>query len=491
MAALLIGTSAPAHDGSHEQCYLSPPPPNSEGPPEDEGYWEDVVDIGIQAIHSIHLPLSGKLLIWGYNHGQRTSAPGIILDPESGAIENIMVGSPAFCAGHSHLPDGRIFISGGRNSRGIGTVFDPFLETWSPVQLYGERFYPTHTSLSDGRVFISGGTGRRSGNPEIFDPVTNTTTPVACTQLPNGFRCGSASLRMHWYPRMALGEDDNLLFLPANRPLYAATFDAANNAWVSHENGGDPRGRWIPAPTVYYAEGRALKAGADSYGSHNKATTNASVVEFDDIFNPTERAVAPMEYARNRNTLTLLADGKVLATGGRRDAPCAEGDPNVYNAELWDPATETWETLGAMQNTRVYHSTAILLRDGSVFSAGGEPKQHTSQIFRPPYLFHGPRPVISSAPAEIDYATSFEVLTPDAASVQAVNLLRLGAVTHAYDQSQRFVPLTFTAQVDRVVVDGPEEPYDAPAGYYMLFLISDQGVPSIAEYVRVRESIWW
>jgi len=77
------------------------------------------------------------------------------------------------------------------------------------------------------------------------------------------------------------------------------------------------------------------------------------------------------------------------------------------------------------------------------------------------------------------------VFTPDAASIQAVNLLRPGAVTHAYDQSQRFVPLTFTALVDRLVVDSPDEAYEAPPGFYLLFLISNQGVPSVAEYVQI------
>ena len=484
---MLVAQGAGAHDGNHQQCYSNPPPRNAEGPPEDEGFWEDVVDLGVQAIHAIHLPVSGKILIWGYNHAQRTSAPGLIYDPATGATESIQVGTAAFCAGHSHLPDGRIFISGGLNSGGLGTIFDPFTETFgAPIPLYGKRFYPTHTSLSDGRVFISAGTGSRSSFPEIFDPTTETTAPVGCIDLGDGrYRCDQTRLRLHYYPRVALGEDDNLLMLPASRPLLAYTFDFANNLWVPHPNADDARGRWRPAPAVYYAEGRALRAGSDTYASSNTAVGLTTVVEFDDIFNPIERTVAPMAYARNRNTLTLLADGKVLATGGKRKAPCTAGDPYVYHPELWDPVTEQWETLGPMQNTRVYHSSAILLRDGSVLSAGGETKQTTSQIFRPPYLFRGPRPTVTSAPSQIAYSETFEVLTPDAGSIQAVNLVRPGAVTHAYDQSQRFVPLAFTAEADRVVVTSPWAPYDAPPGYYMLFLISNQGVPSVAEYVKV------
>ncbi len=510
-AVMLVAHDAWAHLGEHPRshpaarkprgrvvanqvdCFSDPPPRNSEGPPEQMGFWEEVVDLGAQAIHAIHLPLSGKLLIWGYNHSQRTSAPGIILDPATGATTDIQVGTAAFCAGHSHLPDGRIFISGGLNSGGLGTIFDPFTETFSaPIPLYGRRFYPTHTSLSDGRVFISAGTGSRSAFPEIFDPATETATPVGCIDLGNGkYNCDQTRLRLHYYPRVAIDEDDNLLMLPASRFMPAYTFNFAQNLWVTHLNPDDSRGRWRPAPAVYYAEGKALRAASDTYASSNTAVSLTTVVEFYDIFNPTERTVAPMAYARNRATLTLLADGKVLATGGKRKAPCVGGTAYVYHPEIWDPATEQWQTLGAMQNHRVYHSSAILLRDGSVLSAGGETKQTTSQIFHPPYLYWGPRPTITSAPGEIDYATTFDVFTPDPASIQAVNLLRPGAVTHAYDQSQRFVPLSFTAAADRVVVNAPEEPYDAPPGYYMLFLISNQGVPSIAEYVRVMPAPWW
>jgi hypothetical protein len=493
LGLLVLADSARAHDDHHPQCYSEAPPPNSEGPPEEEGFWEPVVDIGITAIHAIHLPNSGELLLWGYNHGQKTSAPGLVYDPETDARQTISVGTAAFCAGHSHLADGRVFISGGQGGGGLGTIFDPVTETFSvPVPLYGTRFYPTHTVLSDGRVFISGGTGARSNIPEIFDPETNTTEPLGCLLLPTGkYKCGKETrMKLHYYPRAVLGEDDNILMLPASRPFLAHTFDYAQSVWVSHEHPDDSKGRWRPAPAVYYAENRVLRAGSDTYASSSSAVGVTTVVETDDVFAPVERTTAPMAYARNRTTLTLLADGKVLATGGKRDVPCAAGDPHVYHPELWDPATETWETLGPMQEKRVYHSVAILLRDGSVFSAGGEARQTTSQIFRPPYLFLGPRPTITSAPAQLEYDTTFDVFSPEATSVQAVNLVRLGAVTHAYDQSQRFVPLEFTAEPGRLIVESPWEPYDAPPGYYMLFLISDQGVPSVAEYVQMLPT-WW
>jgi hypothetical protein len=241
------------------------------------------------------------------------------------------------------------------------------------------------------------------------------------------------------------------------------------------------------APAAYFTTGKFLRAGKDTYHrGQDAATATTTVIDFNNLANVIYRDIAPMAYARNRNTLTLLADGTVLTTGGDRNAPCQGGDTNVYNAELWDPATETWTTLGAMQVRRVYHSTALLLRDGSVLSAGGD-FDPTSQIFRPPYLFRGPRPTITAAPAVVTYGTTFTVDTPEAASITQVTLLHLGSVTHAYDQSQRFDRLPFTVGPgpNQLTVTAPLDGYEAPPGYHMLFLVSDQGVPSIAEYVRV------
>lgn len=69
--------------------------------------------------------------------------------------------------------------------------------------------------------------------------------------------------------------------------------------------------------------------------------------------------------------------------------------------ELWDPATDRWRTGPAQQEFRAYHSTAVLLPDGRVLSAGddvntssdpvtGQPRNgnlaDTAEIYSPPYL---------------------------------------------------------------------------------------------------------
>jgi hypothetical protein len=198
----------------------------------------------------------------------------------------------------------------------------------------------------------------------------------------------------------------------------------------------------------------------------------------------------------------LLADGSVLAVGGGplrlggEDAPIDRRAVPVLPPERYDPGTGAWSVLAPGQRGRTYHSTALLLPDARVLVAGGDVElatqpppaglvAHTAEVFSPPYLFLGPRPALASAPAHVGYASAFEVATPDAGGVGRVALVRLGSVTHSVNFDQRYVDLPFAAVGAMLQVAGPAGPAQAPPGPYMLFLVSQQGVPSVAAMVQV------
>ena len=110
--------------------------------------------------------------------------------------------------------------------------------------------------------------------------------------------------------------------------------------------------------------------------------------------------------------------------------------------------------------------------------------QTRAEVFSPPYLFKGARPSITAAPDLVQYGSAFEVQTPDAASIASVSLIRPGAVTHAFDEDQRFLSLSFTAGAGSLTILAPANANLAPPGYYMLFLVNSAGVPSVASFLH-------
>jgi len=242
--------------------------------------------------------------------------------------------------------------------------------------------------------------------------------------------------------------------------------------------------------SVMYRPGLVMKSGL----GRNVDFSSANAVKTTYVIDMTQpspawRQTASMAFARTQHNLTVLPDGTVLGTGGGGVSDVFNTGAAVLAAELWSPTTETWTTMAAMQVPRLYHSTALLLPDGRVLSAGGGRfgiDQPSAEIYSPPYLFKGPRPTITSAPTQVAYGASFTVQTPDAATVSAVSLIRSGSVTHAINMDQRFLSLTFQAGSGALTVHAPANGNQAPPGSYMLFLLDGNGVPSVAKILRIQ-----
>ena len=108
------------------------------------------------------------------------------------------------------------------------------------------------------------------------------------------------------------------------------------------------------------------------------------------------------------------------------------------------------------------------------------------EIFSPPYLFRGPRPTIVNAPVECKYGTTLSIQSPNAGALRFVSLVRNCITTHSYDTNQRLVDAKITSQQNGVVkVELTDNPNLAPTGWYMLFLVSNTGVPSVAHWIHL------
>jgi hypothetical protein len=197
-----------------------------------------------------------------------------------------------------------------------------------------------------------------------------------------------------------------------------------------------------------------------------------------------------LSVARVWGNATVLPDGQVLVTGGG-------GGTAAKKAEIWNPNTEQWTVGAAGSKPRRYHSIALLLPDASVLVGGGgaSPGQvnyFVSEIYYPPYLYNATgggfatRPVIQSAPATLSPGVDFSIQISGAGTIDRVTLVQTGAATHAVNSQQRFVELPFTSGSNTLFVQMHDQATDVPPGYYLLFVIKSNGVPSVGKIVRIN-----
>jgi Concanavalin A-like lectin/glucanases superfamily/Domain of unknown function (DUF1929)/IPT/TIG domain/Bacterial Ig domain len=457
--------------------------------PQQIGQWSAVMTWPIVAVHAMLLP-TGNVLGWTdytTNQGAQIWRPATnTFTPKTYDTVSL------FCSGHAYMADGRLMIAGGivglTDDLGPqnGTIFDPVTETWSQGALMKVgRYYPTTTTLPDGRILVQGGTTTCvscvADIPEIYDPVANFWTPLA----------QSARMAFQYYPHVFVLPDGRIIVAGEDdRAISTRVLDLNTQTWTTI----DPR-ILDGHSSAMYQPGKIIKAGtatADNPGLPSAPTTY--VLDMTQS-SPAWQQTASMAFPRSFLNLTVLPDGQVLATGGGTTTDPANFAVAVYEAELWSPISKTWSTMARSKTPRLYHSTALLMPDATVLVAGGGRQNGRSQpdpadqlnaeIFSPPYLFKGPRPVISSAPSVIAYNQAFSVASPDASRIGSVSLIALGAVTHAFNQNQRFVPLAFEVVGGSLNVHAPVDGNTAPPGPYMLFLVDTTGVPSVAAMVRL------
>ena len=464
------------------------------------GHWSEVVCWPIVAIHAVSLP-DGRVMLWPGDegpHGSRDGDDPHAWDPATGVIEPLArAGFDIFCSGHALTADGQVFVAGGHVVEAVGlpraSLYDPIGATWTHLpDMNAGRWYPTVTTLANGDLLVvAGSIDENTPNeiPQIWPAGGGPWRDLT------GAAIGGLDLPSY-YPWM---------FVAPNGRVFCAGRE--QSTWYLDTRG---TGSWTPVvpnhfgrrdygSAVMYEPGKVLIVG----GSLREAgdplslvpTATAEVIDLG-ASDPAWRYVTPMALARRQLNATLLPDGTVLATGGSSSPGFNDGTAPALSAEQWDPATEGWTTLAAMQVPRLYHSTALLLHDGRVLCAGGglPPaagdgfNHQDAQIFSPPYLFKGPRPVISSAPSTVSYGEAFLIETPEAAGIAAVHWIRLSSVTHAFNENQRMNRLRFSVTRAGLFATAPQDSNLCPPGHYLLFILSTDGVPSVGRVVRVERS---
>jgi Galactose oxidase-like, Early set domain/Fibronectin type III domain/Glyoxal oxidase N-terminus len=435
----------------------------------------------IEAIHA-HLLPTGKVLLW--TRGERSQ----LWNPATNAVTPAATsGANIFCSGHAFLGNGQLLVAGGHVTSFVGLpnayTYDVFNNTWTRLpDMNNGRWYPTSTTLPNGDVLVISGTidSNRNTNvePQVWENATGSWRNLS-----------TAHLALPFYPFM---------FVAPNGKVFCAGPDQATRYldatgtgdWSSVASNHYGTRKWGSAVT--YGDGKVLIMGGSPCGFYatNCTTYPTETAEIIDLNSPTptwQYTGSMVTGGRKLHNATLLADGKVFVSGGDRGI----GDPNnqtvdpAYECELWDPATGTWTAMASLTKKRSYHSIALLLPDGRVLSAGGDSGGTSAEVYSPPYLFHGSRPSITSAPASVAYGESFFVGTPDAGSISKVTLIALSSVTHGFSMGQRISRPMFSQANGGLDVTAPSNPNKTPPGYYMLFILNSDGVPSVAKIVQI------
>ncbi len=407
-----------------------------------------------------------------------------------------------FCSGHAFLSDGRLLVVGGGGGGPSGVnrawKFDPETKIWAKAagDMTHARWYPTVVTMSDERRVLAVGGSPSIGTAEVYDELTDTFTLITGPEADREFPQLYPGLHLLpggeiFYTRTGFGSAGPGPGGP-NDPLPASAYfnytAPSAGEWVELSNKMEfvdrVRGMSVLLLDTCEPAVRVLVIG----GGAAPGNETAEIVTLSAL-NPAWEPpmIIPGGSGRNNVNAVLLPDSTVLVAGGTADpsVPCA----------LFDPSTNTWSEMDAVNYRKQYHSVAVLLPSGKVMATGGSNYgggSNVIEIFSPPYLFKpdgspAGRPVIDSAPDIVHHSGgAFVIESPDATNIERVVFVRPMAVTHQTDSEQRVIQMSFTRSGTSLMVTVPDSDYPhgtAPRGCYMLFILDEEGIPSEGRFV--------
>jgi hypothetical protein len=386
----------------------------------------------------------------------------------------------------------------------------------------GGRWYPTLVTLASGDVLaLSGHPGKDDLEHTNFIPEAFTPAPApkgGWHQL--GSYANASERQMFlghettYYPRAHLLPTGDLLLASPVASGKTVTLSVGTAPWsgtfhpVCHfgPGGDDAYGGWSESSvllpllhTEHYRPRVLLSGGERAWMLDLRGWRPGSTPEDQLAWRPTAPRGLAGSPRRMHGNLVLLPTGEVLATGGVATVPAPEGplaldSTAVLEQEIYDPVANRWSALTDPDERaavpRNYHSVALLMRDGRVWTAGsdhdagrgtgpGGAAELRIEIYEPWYHRMPNRPEILAAPDRWVTGQQFQVRTTQATDIVRVAMVRCGSCTHAFNSDQRYVTLRFDyTGSDELIVEAPPNGNVAPSGMWFLYTINSQGLPS-------------
>ncbi|GJL75335.1 galactose oxidase-like domain-containing protein [Nitrosomonas sp.] len=454
-----------------------------------EGEWIEIPGAPeVTMMHSMPLPNTTKMLYWGYTNEDQSRifdwATDTYSQPANQPADlpgHNLNSSNLWSGEHAFFDDasGTLIAHGGLTAgQQKSFLFDPTTETWSAVTDTADaRFYSTTLTLADGKILTLYGSASKS--IEVYDPAAGTwSAPLVMPPAMNH----------HVYYPWTFLQPDGKLFIagphdPSNR------FDW-NNAAATLEtfpaiNGNRSTGGEKGTAVMLMLRPPNYKPEVVIIGGNTPATEQtAEIIDLSQaapVWQSLPNLNEPRPFQVNS---ILLPDGRVFVAGGVSNG--LDGGPS----EIYDPSNpgDGWKLGPTMQHTRGYHSSMVMMPDGSLVfggdpQVGGVPTNH--ERFYPGY-FEVVRPAISNSPAIINFGAGFTIDTPDAANISEVILMAAGAVTHGFNMTQRGVECVINgAGIASIDVIAPPNGNIAPPGWWILFILNANRIPSEGRWIRL------
>jgi Domain of unknown function (DUF1929)/Carbohydrate binding module (family 6) len=496
---------------------------------------------GRMPIHAALMP-NGKVFTWGGGNNNNGGGLYAVFDPTQGQnvpTFNYYPTTTLFCAGFSHLPDGRLLIAGGHwdNFQGVpdANIFDSKNQSLSPTSsMYAEklpnavgdptgdpsfnpdlyykdpkhvgRWYPSTTPLANGEIMVSEGYSSKLSVVNNLPEVWQSNNGGGWRALTNAQVTDTGALS--YYPFQYPRPNGEVVRVGPEAGVYA--FSTSGSGAVRKLNNRPDGLNRDYGSAAMFAPGRILLVGGNGGDGSNRFPSNSGVII--DIRNdqPSFVPTGTMQYGRRHLSTTVLPTGDVLISGGSSGRSGHNLAPYPFEMELYNVNTNSFKTVANLRAGRGYHSIALLLPDGRIMIGGGgscggcQTNGDHIEYYKPPYLFKPDgsggqtevtsRPVITNISrngsavtidTDLGYNQDFQIST-SGKTIARVTMVKLGAVTHARNFDQNFNQLNFTDDGSSLTVTTPNEPAWATPGHYMLFAIDTDGVPSVAKIIKLR-----
>ncbi len=477
--------------------------------------WTSVISLPVDPIAVANLP-NGNLVMWSaydpysFESDIGNSSSGktytAVFNPSTLVSTEVLVTNTEddmFCPGTANLFNGNILVNGGSSSPKT-SIYNPLTGNWTSDALMNiPRGYEGDTVLTNGSVLTLGGSWSGALGGKTAEVWTANAGWRLLSGVPETNIIGPD-------PQGVYRGDNHLwLFSAPNGEVFHAGPSAQMN-WITTtgagtitsagDRGNDPYA--INGNAVLYDVGMIMKTGgAPAYQDANAEASTYLIDINKGTAGVSVTPLAPMAYPRAFSNGVVLPNGEVVITGGQTYPVPFSDATAILTPEIWDPLTRVFRQLNPMQTARVYHSTGILLQDGRVYAGGGgqcgqgcSANHFNTEILTPPYLLNAngtaaTRPVISSAPATASLGSNIQVTT--SYPVASFVLMRLSSTTHTVNNDQRRIPLQFASQVASANGNSyslaiPSNPGIVLQGYYWLFALNAQGVPSVGATILIN-----